>query len=737
MKRIIILYIAVSFVFVTAYGQKEVFKDAVAFWSFSNLNDLTIANSKLEKNVIVQLVNLEKQDLTASKDRDGDGKAIKLDGHSWLDAGQGINDELNINGKAISILIRMRADSLKDFNPLLTKSGDDQSIAYSVALDRDGEDVFIKAMLGSDDIGGAHLLKYKLPVEDLYKWHDIIFRFNGKRSELYIDGFLRDDEITEGEVRDWNRRPFLVGATCDPAYVYGTDIKNKPGTTFSGLIDCIGIWDRYLSDKELASFSGKQKLTDGRPVYYNEKYRPQFHFSATKNWLNDPNGLFYYNGTYHMFFQYMPPHRPGAYKDWGHAISTDLVHWKQIPNHITPHKVWGGCWSGSAVVDINNTSGFKTGEQKPIVAFITNGGDPKAGLGPMNTQCIAYSTDGGNTFVYYDQNPVIKNIHNANRDPKVVWDQESKKWIMSLYMDQGSDFGLFASSDLKDWKYLSTVTLEGVTECPGFLPLPVDGNTNDQKWLFFGANGDYKIGTFDGKIFTPLTKVLRGDYGKNFYAAQTWENTPDDRCVLIAWMPTKRYPGMPFEQQMNFPTELRLKTTPEGLKLFRTPIDEISKLYNKETKWDNVVIKPGDNLFKNLKGDLYDINVEVGASTSSFTIGARGATIHYDASSNLISCGGPTVDNSIKTENNDASNNSAKNLTNNLGEALLLPRKGAVKLRILIDRTTIEVFGNDGEVVITSCFMPAANDDTYFFKSEGKVSVVKAQAYSLKSSWIK
>ena len=730
-------YIAASFILFTSCGQKDVYNDAVAFWSFSNLSDLTTANSKLEKNGMVQFVTLKKQELHASKERGEDGEAIKLDGSCWLDAGQGMNNELNITGKAISILIRMRADSIKEFNPLVTKSGDDQNIAYSVVLDRDDEGVFIKAMLGSDDIAGAHLLKYKLPEGDLYKWHDILFRFNGEKSELYVDGFLRDDEVTEGEIRDWNRRPFLIGAAYGPAYAYGTHVKNEPEATFDGLIDCIGIWDRYLSDKELASLSGKQELTDGRPEYYSEKYRPQFHFSAMKNWLNDPNGLFYYNGTYHLFFQYMPPHRPGAYKDWGHAISTDLVHWQQIPNHITPHKVWGGCWSGSAVVDVNNTSGFKNGEQKPIVAFITNGGNPKAGLGPMCTQCIAYSTDGGNTFVYYDQNPVIKNIHNSNRDPKVVWHQESKKWIMSLYMDQGFDFGLFASSDLKDWRYLSTVTLEGVTECPGFLPLPVDGNTNDQKWLFFGANGNYKIGTFDGKIFKPLTKVLRGDYGKNFYAAQTWNNTPDDRCILIAWMPTKRYPGMPFEQQMNFPTELHLKTTPEGLKIFRNPIDEISKLYNKESKWDNVSLKPGDNLFENLKGDLYDINVEVGANTSSFTIGARGATIHYDASKKWVSCGGPTVENTMKTESKEAGDNPAENLKNNLGEALLVPRKGTVKLRILIDRTTVEVFGNDGEVVITSCFMPATNDDSYFFKSEGNVDVIKAQAYSLKSSWIK
>lgn len=418
----------------------------------------------------------------------------------------------------------------------------------------------------------------------------------------------------------------------------------------------------------------------------------------------------------------MPPHRPGAYKDWGHAVSTDLIHWTQTQDHITPHKVWAGCWSGSAVVDEHNVSGFQQGDEKPVIAFITNGGHPDASLGPLCTQCIAYSADGGNTFTYYDRNPVIKNIYNANRDPKVVWDEDTGQWVMSLYMDKGCDYGLFTSNDLKNWKHVSTITLDGVTECPGFVPLPVDGDKNNRKWLFFGANGNYKIGSFDGVTFKPETKILRGDYGKNFYAAMTWSNVPDDRCIHIAWMPTKRYPDMPYEQQMNFPTEVTLRTTAEGVKAFRIPIREISELYDKEYRWENEVVSKGTNLLRDLTADLYDMQFEIAVQpSSSFDINIRGAKIHYNSLKGVISMEGPTVDNKLA----------------DLGEAPLKIKDGKVEIRILVDRTSIELFGNDGEAVITSNFMPEEQNKNYSFTSVNDLTVVNAVVHSLKSAWNK
>lgn len=719
-------------ILITSCNRSNKFNDAVGAWLFADINDITVENSPLIKYGDIQFVSLEGKERSESKKRSGDGLVVYLQ-DGWFDAGLGVDEELNISGKELSVLVRVKADSIIGYTPILNKAGNDQNIAYSLAFNQSKEgDIYIESKIGSDDIAGAHLLKYKLPQDQVSEWHDIIFRFDGQKSELFVNGKLRDDEVTVGTIRDWNRRPFLIGAQYKKANEYIGTRDQYVESKLNGFIDHVILWDKFISDEEIIKYSNVKEIVDGRPDYYSEKYRPQFHFTAKKNWLNDPNGLVYYDGVYHLFFQYMPPHRPGAYKDWGHAVSTDLVHWEQIPSHITPHKVWAGCWSGSAVVDVNNVAGFQDGDKKTIIAFITNGGNPGQGLGPLNTQCIAYSTDGGYTFNYYDQNPIIKHIHAANRDPKVVWDEKSEKWIMSLYMDKEYDFGLFSSSNLIDWDYLSTISLEGVAECPGFEPLPVDGDLSNKKWLLFGANGNYMIGSFDGTNFIPETDVIRMDYGNNFYAAQTWDNSPDGRCIHIAWMPTKRYPGMPYEQQMNFPTELTLRNTSEGIRVFREPVKEITNLYEYNNSWNDIVLTNDDNIFNELNGDLYDINVEVDyQNSSSFEMNLRGARIYYDAEEKKIVCNGPVVENTIVPDAWKSDSNLNKG---NLGEAPLPPINGIIKLRILVDRTTIEVFGNDGQVVITSCFMPEENK-TYSISSYGTTKIVKATVHSLKSAW--
>jgi len=710
----------------------DYFKDAVAAWSFAELDH---DENPLKVYGDVLIVNLSGDEAKASKARGGDGKAIQFNG-GWLDAGQGTGDKLNLQGKNITILVRAKANQVEGYTPVVNKSGNDQNIAYSISYDKIEGDVYIRSLMGSDEIAGAHLLQYKLPENEINSWHDIVLRFNGEISELYVDGQLRDDEVTVGEIRNWNRRPLLIGAQFKKPFGYAEPSEDQIETKFDGMIDHVVLWNRHLSDDEIIKISGVDEIKDGKPAYYSEKYRPQFHFSAKKNWLNDPNGLVYYDGVYHLFFQYRPSNRSDAYKDWGHAVSTDLVHWEQIPHHITPHKVWSGCWSGSAVVDVNNSAGFQTGEEKTIVAFLTNGGDPGRGLGPLCTQCIAYSNDGGKTFTYYDQNPVIRHIMHSNRDPKVVWDEASQKWIMSLYMDSWYDFGIFSSTNLKEWKHESTSSIEGVRECPGFEPLPLDGDKNNKKWMFFGANGDYVIGSFDGTNFKSETKVLRGDYGMNYYAAQTWSDTPDGRCIIIAWMPTQRYPGMPFQQQMNFPSELTLKTTSEGMKAFRMPVREIEKLYDKEYKWDNKTIKDSKLTLNELNGDLYDMDMEIDVSkSSSLQIGLRNITITYDTGKKILSCGGDGIKGGIIPETWLSGEKDGINSTNNMGHAPLSPTDGKIKLRILLDRNTVEIFGNDGEIVLTSCFMPKDDNLTYSVKAEGEINMIKAGAHSLKSAW--
>nr|WP_068888788.1 GH32 C-terminal domain-containing protein [Pedobacter panaciterrae] len=728
MKKLPVTLTIIAIVLSLSWQLSGNFEDAVASWSLSDLNDRAGINSQLKKHGSVEFIVLTSDEAKASKERGGDAMVARLNG-GWLDAGQGINDELNLNGKNASILVRFKADKVEGMSPLVGKAGNDQNMAYSLFLVKSDNDVFIESQMGSDEIAGLHMLRYKLPPDEINKWHDVVIRFNGQVSQMYVDGLLRDEEVTVGEIRNWNRRPVLIGAQYKNEFGYANVTNDQVEARFNGLIDHVVLWEKYISDEQLKYVSGVKELKDGKPQYYHEKYRPQFHFSAKKNWLNDPNGLVYYDGVYHMFFQYQPPHRPGAYKDWGHATSKDLVHWEQINNHITPHKVWSGCWSGSAVVDSNNTAGLQTGKEKTIVAFITSGGNPSAGLGPMCTQTMAYSNDGGKTFTYYDQNPVIKNIYKENRDPKVVWDEDSKQWIMSLFMDKDYDFGIFASTDLKNWKHLSTFSIEGVRECPGFEPLFVDGDKSKKKWIFFGANGDYVIGTFDAKNFKPETKVLRGDYGLNFYAPQTWSDTPEKRCVMLAWMPTERYPGMPFTQQMNFPTELTLRTTPEGVKAFRLPVKEIQNLYS-------VRYKGKSEILKKLTGDIYEMNFEVNVKDkSSFTFMLRNVKLTYNANTNMLSCGGDPVRGGMTPDSWISPKETEINELNNMGRAPLKPVNGKIKLKILLDRNTIEVFANNGEVVLSSCFMPKDEKPVYSFNSKDGAALQVVNVYSLKSAW--
>ncbi len=445
-------------------------------------------------------------------------------------------------------------------------------------------------------------------------------------------------------------------------------------------------------------------------MYYQERYRPQFHFSAKENWLNDPNGLVFYKDEYHLFFQHNPKGINWGPNTWGHAISSDLVHWKQIEHAIEPDE-YGWIWSGSCVVDWKNTSGLKKGEDETIIAIYTTGGYGE----PRNpcVQSIAYSNDKGRTWVKYENNPVLRHIVADNRDPKVIWHEPTNKWIMALYLD-GNDYAIFSSPDLKIWKGESTIHLPNASECPDLFELPVDEDVNNTKWVFWGANGNYLIGTFDGIKFRPESTVLKTDRGANFYAGQTWSDIPesDGRTIQIAWMAGGKYPDMPFNQQMSFPCELTLRTTPEGIRLYRQPVKEIKLLYQKEYKWNDQTIKPGMDLLSDISGELFDIDAEIDpedAKEIEFIV--HGERINYNVSENQISL----LDRS----------------------AYLPPINKKIKLRILIDRTSIEVFGNDGQISMSSCFLPnLENKRLGIYTLRGEAYIVSMKVYELGSAWL-
>lgn len=451
---------------------------------------------------------------------------------------------------------------------------------------------------------------------------------------------------------------------------------------------------------------GRSLVQNEQPSGYDEPLRPQFHFTAKKNWLNDPNGLVSYDGEYHLFLQHNPEKPDWGPMHWGHAVSTDLVHWKELPIALYPDEL-GTCWSGSGIVDRANTSGLKSGDEDPILLFYT----AAAGEKPAS-QCLAYSNDRGRTFTKYSANPILPHIVATNRDPKVIWHEPTKRWVMALFKD-GNTYALFSSTDLKSWTHLHDLEFPGCGECPDLFELPVDDNPKHRKWVFVGGDGSYLLGSFDGKEFNRESGPHRADYGTNYYATQTFSNIPerDGRRIQMAWMRGGTYPGMPFNQQMNFPTELSLRTFPAGIRLCRVPVREIASLYGKEQSWKNETVTPGTNLLEGLKGELYDIQAEFDlGDVEELRLELRGQAISYRPAGGKLTCVGQTCD--------------------------LKPIDGRLKLRALVDRTSLEVYADDGRAVFSFCFLPAAGEPRYELSAHGgSVKVVSFRAVELKSSW--
>jgi len=441
---------------------------------------------------------------------------------------------------------------------------------------------------------------------------------------------------------------------------------------------------------------------------YTERYRPQFHYTTQKGWINDPCGLVYFDGEYHLFNDHNPfglgvpghlnhPTKPPS--RWSHAVSRDLVHWKELPIAILPDKL-GAIFSGSGVVDRDNTAGFG---KDAIVLCYTSAGIPFS-------QSLSYSTDRGRTWTRYANNPVVPNqgIDNTERDPRVFWHEPTRRWVMVLHLRKGHA-RFFTSPNLKDWTHASDFKHASIHECPDLFKLPVDGDADNEKWILHGAGFQYFVGTFDGKKFMPEAGPIRGDFGRNFYAAQTWTNSPDGRRVQIAWMAGGRYPGMPFNQQQSFPCELTLRTTPKGIRLFRYPVGDIKGLHTKPFTLKDQTLKPGDNPLSELSGDLFDIELEVEPGVAT----EFGIRLHETAitwADGKVSCLGAVAD--------------------------LFPVDGRIKLRILVDRTSIEVFGNDGEVSMTSCFLPGEqNTGLELYTRDGTVKIHCLAVGKPSSSW--
>lgn len=443
---------------------------------------------------------------------------------------------------------------------------------------------------------------------------------------------------------------------------------------------------------------------------YDEKYRPQFHFSAARDWLNDPNGLVYLDGEYHLFFQRFPGRldSDGSAMAWGHAVSPDLVHWTQLTDAFTPDATHN-FWSGSAVVDWQNTSGFGKDGRPPLVAFYTNAKPPFA-------QHLAYSNDRGRSWTQYAGNPVIAHVNGLNRDPKVIWHAASKRWVMAIYLDQPARYTLYASPDLKAWTPLHEVTLDFDGECPDFFPLHLDGDPAREKWVFTGAGTHYVIGTFDGKTFTRETDSIDADRGNGLYAAQTFSDilASDGRRIQVGWMRGPHYGDMPFSQNMSFPTVLTLRSTPRGPRLFRWPVKEIETLYAaSETRPDATIADGGSTDLFGLHSNELDLSLTVNMAAArdfTLTVFGQAITLHVEGDGCALLVGGRRVS--------------------------LTSPKTKTALRVLADRTSLEIFVNDGGTVLTQCVnLVDDHRGVRLASAGGPTAVTSFVIHELRSSW--
>ena len=401
--------------------------------------------------------------------------------------------------------------------------------------------------------------------------------------------------------------------------------------------------DDPAASQALRAVVQSDEWIDGNDLY-QERLRPQFHFSSRRGWLNDPNGLVHYDGEYHLFYQHNPYSWQWGNMHWGHAVSSDLVHWTELGDALYPDDM-GTMWSGSAVVDWENTSGFGTGEEPPIVSIYTAaGGTSSRSAGRPFTQCLAYSNDRGRTWTKYAGNPVVGEMKKGTHDPKVVWHAPTRRWVMALYVHD-NEYAILTSPDLKQWTQTDTLMLPGCDECPDLFELPVEGDPVQKKWIFWAANGRYLVGEFDGQRFRAESEILRAVHGGNSYAAQTWSDVPaeDGRRLQIAWM-RFNLPDMPFNCFMTFPSELTLRPTSDGLRLHTQPVAELARLYGPSQVWTDVPLDETRE-FRQAVPELFmlDVQMDVGEATS-VRLCVADTVIEYDVESGQLRCGEHTAE---------------------------------------------------------------------------------------------
>ncbi|WP_345331179.1 DUF4980 domain-containing protein [Mucilaginibacter defluvii] len=484
-------------------------------------------------------------------------------------------------------------------------------------------------------------------------------------------------------------------ASGEPEYWVFCDVSNLKGktVTISYEGDNAGLSKIYQDDK-----------IAGQDSIYHEKNRPQFHFTTRRGWINDPNGLIFYEGEYHLFYQHNPYEKEWENMSWGHAVSKDMIHWQELPVALSPDDL-GTMFSGSTVIDYNNTAGFNKGKTPAMIATYTVDGHGK------QVQCMAYSLDKGRTWTKYKGNPLIDSKEKWNsqdtRDPRVFWYAPGKHWV--LVLNERDGHSIYNSANLKDWVYQSHTT--GFWECPDLFELPVDGDKGKTKWVMYGASNTYMIGSFDGKKFTPESGKHYFSTG-TIYAAQTFTNIPesDGRRIQIGWGRLS-HPGMPFNGIMLLPTELTLKTTKNGVRLFSMPIRETEQLFEKTGQWTNLKEGAANDLLKAYNNhDRLRIKATIKLShATSAGLNLLGQhIIDYDMNYNTL--------NGVFYSPEDMTSME-------------------LSADIYIDRTSIEVFIDNGAYSYSMQRKPDAKNTEGFHFWSNNIDVKNLEVYTVKSIW--
>ena len=442
----------------------------------------------------------------------------------------------------------------------------------------------------------------------------------------------------------------------------------------------------------------------GQENLYKEANRPQFHFTTRRGWINDPNGLIFHDGEYHLFYQHNPMEREWENMHWGHAISSDLIHWEELPTALYPDEL-GTMFSGSAVMDYDNTAGFNREDTVAMIAFYTVANPDR------QIQCMAYSLDKGRSWTKYGNNPLIDSKEKwksvDTRDPKVFWYSPSGHWVMVLNERDGHS--IYTSHNLKDWQYQSHVT--GFWECPELFELPIDGDENNKKWVMYGATGTYMIGSFDGQIFTPEAGKYYYCSGAQ-YAAQTFNNIPqtDGRRIQIGWGRIPQGEGA-FNGMMMLPTELSLCTTKEGTRLISKPVKEVEQLFAKNGSWKNLTAEQANKYLEQYQ-DTDRIRIKARIKLSHATdagLALNGQRIvNYDMNGNML--------NGMFFSPEDRTSMT-------------------LSADIFIDRTSVEIFFDDGIYTSYQERKANTNDKRGFHFFGNRIQVEELEIYEVRSIW--